>query len=83
MTPHTTNDSETLRQIAIKATVKAMTIRLTADTRAGLLPAESNPDIVVPVIVTYMQDLWRMALVSYDRLSFERQVDLFLTGMGL
>jgi TetR/AcrR family transcriptional repressor of nem operon len=37
----------------------------------------------VPVIVTYLQGLWRMALVSYDRTQFERQIDLFLTSLGL
>ncbi|MGO9400733.1 MAG: hypothetical protein ACLP19_23240 [Xanthobacteraceae bacterium] len=29
------------------------------------------------------QGIWRMALVDYDRPSFERQIDAFLTGLGL
>jgi len=37
----------------------------------------------VPVVVTYLQGLWRMALVSYERPRFERQIDMFLTGLGL
>ena len=57
--------------------------RLSADKEAGLLPAEFDPQLVVPVIVTYLQGLWRMALVSYDRTQFERQIDLFLTSLGL
>jgi TetR/AcrR family transcriptional repressor of nem operon len=30
-----------------------------------------------------LQGVWRMALVDYDRPSFERQIDAFLTGLGL
>jgi len=60
-----------------------MTARLRADKENGLLPAEFDPETVVPVIVTYLQGLWRMALVSYDRPQFERQIDVFLTGLGL
>jgi TetR/AcrR family transcriptional repressor of nem operon len=60
-----------------------MTERLTADKERGQLPAEFDPQLVVPVIVTYLQGLWRMALVSYDRPRFERQIDLLLTGLGL
>jgi TetR/AcrR family transcriptional regulator, transcriptional repressor for nem operon len=57
--------------------------RLSADKELGLLPAEFDPQLVVPVIITYLQGLWRMALVSYDRSQFERQIDVFLTGLGL
>ena len=60
-----------------------VTARLRADKETGLLPAEFDPETVVPVIVTYLQGLWRMALVSYDRPRFERQIDVFLTGLGL
>jgi TetR/AcrR family transcriptional regulator, transcriptional repressor for nem operon len=62
---------------------EAMTARLAADKEAGLLPAEFEPQIVTPVVVTYLQGLWRMALVSYDRARFERQIDLFLSSLGL
>lgn len=57
--------------------------RLTADKKAGLLPKEFNPQLIAPIIITYLQGLWRMALVSYDRRQFERQIDVFLTGLGL
>ena len=60
-----------------------MTARLAADREAGLLPATVEPRLVVPVIVTYLQGLWRMALISYDRPRFEQQIDLFLTSLGL
>src|ERR1700749_3620749 len=62
---------------------KSMTVRLMADKDAGLLPAEFEPETVVQVILTYLQGLWRMALLSYDRRRFERQNDLFLKRLGL
>jgi TetR/AcrR family transcriptional repressor of nem operon len=33
--------------------------------------------------MTYAQGLWRMALVDFDRSSFEQQIELFLSGLGL
>jgi TetR/AcrR family transcriptional regulator, transcriptional repressor for nem operon len=60
-----------------------MVARLAADKDAGLLPEEFDPQIVVPIIITYLQGMWRMALVSYNRTRFERQIDLFLTSLGL
>lgn len=35
------------------------------------------------VVVTYLQGLWRVALVDYDRPGFELQIDTFLSGLGL
>ena len=60
-----------------------MMARLSADREAGLLPPDLEPQVVAPIIITYLQGLWRMALVSYDRNKFERQIDTFLTGLGL
>ena len=60
-----------------------MMARLAADQDAGLLAPDLEPQVVVPIIITYLQGLWRMALVSYDRIKFERQIDTFLTGLGL
>jgi TetR/AcrR family transcriptional repressor of nem operon len=60
-----------------------MTSRLRSDREAGLLPAEFEPETVVQVILTYLQGVWRMALVSYDRKRFQRQNDVFLNGLGL
>jgi TetR/AcrR family transcriptional repressor of nem operon len=70
-------------QEQVSMMTERMTARFTSDKNAGLLPAEFDPQLVVPVIITYMQGLFRMALVSYDRTRFERQIDLFLTGLGL
>jgi TetR/AcrR family transcriptional regulator, transcriptional repressor for nem operon len=60
-----------------------MAARMTADKQAGLLPVAFEPQLVAQVIVTYLQGLWRMALVSYDRHKFEKQIETFLTGLGL
>jgi TetR/AcrR family transcriptional repressor of nem operon len=60
-----------------------MMARLSADRDAGLLPTDFEPRIVVPIVITYLQGLWRMALVSYDRGEYERQIDTFLTGLRL
>jgi len=57
--------------------------RLSADKQAGLLPPDLEPQVVAPIIITYLQGLWRMALVSYDRSKFEQQIDTFLNGLGL
>ena len=57
--------------------------RLSQDRDKGLLPASLDPQTIASVIATYLQGLWRMALVDYDRPSFERQIDAFLTGLGL
>jgi TetR/AcrR family transcriptional regulator, transcriptional repressor for nem operon len=60
-----------------------MIARMNADKRDGLLAAGFEPQLVVPVVSTYMQGLWRMALVSYERSRFEQQIEVFLTGLGL
>jgi len=39
--------------------------------------------VTASVILTYLQGLWRMALVKFERPGFERQVDTFLQGQGL
>lgn len=70
-------------QQQISMLAERMVALLNADKKAGLLPTEFDPELVVPVIITYLQGLWRMALVSYNRPRFERQIDMFLTGLGL
>src|SRR5271170_3462450 len=37
---------------------EGMTARLIADKEAGLLPAQFDPQLVVPVIITYLQGIW-------------------------
>ena len=57
--------------------------RLSQDQDAGVLPRTIEPQTIASVIITYAQGIWRMALVDYDRPRFERQIDAFLTGVGL
>jgi TetR/AcrR family transcriptional repressor of nem operon len=57
--------------------------RLSQDRQAEVLPAEFDPATIASVITTYLQGTWRMALVEYDRPRFERQINAFLTGLGL
>ncbi len=57
--------------------------RLTEDRDKGLLLPTLDPEVTALVITTYLQGLWRMALVDYDRPSFERQIDAFLSGLRL
>jgi TetR/AcrR family transcriptional repressor of nem operon len=60
-----------------------MVERLITDKEAGHLSMEFEPQLVVPIVLTYLQGIWRMALVSYDRAALERQIDLLLTSLGL
>ena len=62
---------------------EALIVRLNADKQAGLLAKDFDPPLMAPVIITYLQGIWRMALVSYERARFERQIDVFLGGLGL
>jgi len=62
---------------------EAMIQKMASDKRAGHLPPEFQPHVVVPVVITYLQGIWRMALVSYNRSKYEKQIDAFLSGMGL
>jgi TetR/AcrR family transcriptional regulator, transcriptional repressor for nem operon len=57
--------------------------RLSQDRDQGLLPPSLDSRTIALVITTYLQGLWRMALVDYERSRFERQIDAFLTGLGL
>ena len=57
--------------------------RLKHDRKAGALPADLDALAVASVITTYGQGLWRKAMLDYDRGHFERQIDIFLAGLGL
>lgn len=57
--------------------------RLHEDREQGVLPQTLDPQLTATLITTYLQGLWRMALIRFDRCAFERQVEAFLTGMGL
>jgi len=62
----------------------ALSERLKSAKDAGELPAEFEADVVSQVVSTYLQGLSsRTALLCLDRPRLERQVDLFLTSLGL
>ncbi|CAB3767291.1 hypothetical protein [Paraburkholderia humisilvae] len=56
---------------------------LRLDLDNGVLPPSLDSQVTASVVATYLQGVWRLALVDYDRPSFEQQVDTFLTGLGL
>lgn len=70
-------------QKQISMFTELMATRMAADKEAGFLPNALEPQLVAQVIVTYLQGLWRMALVSYDRPQYEKQIETLLTGLGL
>ena len=83
---HEVLDEPELRQyveVRMSMLAAAMIARMSADRQAGLLAAEVDPQLVVPIVITYLQGIWRMALVSYERSRFEGQIDVFLKGLGL
>jgi len=61
----------------------AFSERLKSAKDTGELPPEFEPEVVAQLIGTYLQGLYRTALLGYDRPQLERQVDLFLTSIGL
>ena len=62
--------------------VERLITRLNAGKEAGDLPAGFDPSVAAPIIATYLHGLFRTAVVSYDRPQLERQIDVFLTGLG-
>ena len=69
-------------QEELGAGVERLAARLTAGKDAGNLPPGFEPDVAAPIIATYLHGLFRTALVSYNRPQLERQIDVFLTGLG-
>lgn len=76
-------DLRTRADEAIATLRTALHDRVTADLDAGALTAPVDPTAVAAIITTYVQGLWRVALVSYDRAEFERQIEALLTTLGL
>jgi len=70
-------------QTDISAFVAAVAHRLKSAKETAELPAQFEAEVVAQVIATYLQGLIRTALLSYDRSQLERQVDQFLTSLGL
>ena len=61
----------------------AFSERLNSAKDTGELPPEFEPEVVAQILGTYFQGLFRTALLCYDRPQLERQVNLFLTSIGL
>lgn len=76
-------DLQKFVQTEMGAFVGAFSERLKSSKETGELPSEFDAEGVAQIIATYLQGLFRMALLSYDRSQLERQVDLFLTSLGL
>jgi TetR/AcrR family transcriptional repressor of nem operon len=70
-------------QSDMAAFVSAFSERLKSAKDTGELPPEFKPEVVAQIIGTYLQGLYRTALLCYDRPQLERQIDLFLTSLGL
>src|SRR5215467_3103935 len=76
-------DLQKFVQTDMAAFVGAFSNRLKSAKDTGEMPHEYDAEGVAQIIATYLQGLFRTALLSYDRPQLERQVDLFLTGLGL
>jgi TetR/AcrR family transcriptional regulator, transcriptional repressor for nem operon len=76
-------DLKRIVQDGTRALSKRIAARLASDKKQGKLQSDFNPQIIATVITTYLQGLWRMALLSYHRPEFERQINVFLSGLGL
>ena len=59
-----------------------LTEMLEAAKAAGEFPSEFEAEVVAGIIGTYVQGLLRVVLVSYDRKQVERELEVFLTGLG-
>ena len=79
----TDSDLRKVAEAGLASLADRLTARLVADKAAGRLPESVDTGVVVPILVTYLQGLWRMAMVDYDRARFERQIDVLLEGLGL
>ena len=63
--------------------VAAFSKRLQSGKDTSELPSDFDAEVVARIIATYLQGLFRTALLSYDRPRLERQIDQFLTSLGL
>jgi len=61
----------------------ALRDRIAADGDVGALCASFDPTVAAGILTTYVQGLWRVALVSYNRAESERQIEALLAGLGL
>lgn len=57
--------------------------RLTSAKETGEFPPEFDSETIAQIITTYINGLFRTALISYNRRQIERQINVFLTGLGI
>lgn len=76
-------DLQKFVQTDMAAFVGAFSDRLKSAKDTGELPPQFEAEVVAQIIATYLQGLYRTALLSYDRSQLERQIDQFLIGLGL
>lgn len=76
-------DLEKFVQTHMAAFAGAFSERFKSAKDTGELPPEFEAEVVAQIVATYLQGLFRTALLSYDRPQLERQVDQFLTSLGL
>jgi len=76
-------DLQKFIQTGMAAFVGAFSERLKSAKDAGELPSQFEVEVVANIIATYLQGLYRTALLSYDRSQLERQIDHFFTSLGL
>jgi len=75
-----------LRKFAITSINGAQALieeKLNEDKKEGRLPTSYDSHTAAVIIITYLQGIWRMALISFNREQFERESVAFLQGLGL
>ena len=77
------DDLKTFAEASLADFRARLSARLAKERDQGLLRPDLDVAATAAVIMTYAQGLWRMAMVDFDRASFERQIELFLSGLGL
>ena len=77
------DDLKTLAQANLAEFRAGLSARLAKERDQGLLRPDLDVAATAAVIMTYAQGLWRMAMVDFDRSSFEQQIELFLSRLGL
>jgi len=76
-------DLEKFVQSDMAGLVGAFAERLESAKAKGELPPDFEADVVAETIVTYVQGLYRAAMLGYERPRLERQIDRLLTGLRL
>jgi len=70
-------------QTDMAAFIGVFSSRLKSAKETGELPSKFDAEGVAQILATYLQGLFRTALLGYDRSHLERQIDLLLTSLGL